>query len=49
MALPAKTHPGIAALADPLFSFAGKRVKKKNRFVMLNIVKHLLFDMHVVE
>jgi hypothetical protein len=24
----ANTHPDIAALVDPLFSFAGKRVKK---------------------
>jgi hypothetical protein len=23
------THPGYAALADPLFAFGGKRVKKK--------------------
>jgi hypothetical protein len=40
--------PNVAALVDPLFAFGGKKVVK-NKFVMLNIVKHLLFDMHVIE
>jgi hypothetical protein len=29
---PLLTHPDFASLADPLFTFGGKRVKKKNYF-----------------